>query len=572
MSMPTKGGRRRTTSGAWPELPRVPVTLAQLSREVGTWDGQMQTAWNDLLTKLDRLTLEGRDITVNIGQGGVSNRALGNAGGVTATTGTSILTLLQAQLGDAFAEIRRLDEVVVTQDSALARSTVELTARIATNQARIRQSLSAYATRVFAEAKKSEAISASTAYTNAAITTEQTARADADSALTTSIETLDAQVNDPTTGLPNAHARVTTEASARASADSALTTSITTLDAQVNHPTTGLPNAHARVTSEASARASADTALSSSITTLTATVNDPSTGLAAAHTAVTIEASARASADGQIHARWGVNIDSNGRVTGRINLNGTNGTTTLDLLATTIRMFDGTNDLPLFNLTDGILYLQNVVAEQIKANIQITTPKIIGGVLTMEGDSKIVSDAAAGIVRINGGTTDGQASGGQLDVMGNSHPTTPGAVLITPGDHADARVEIRDRTGATRIHVRDDGMIVLTDVIADDILADSYDTPSARRLKTRIRAMKDGMTLVRKLRGVRFDWKYRPTKNDIGFIAEDVARVVPAVVRRSARGRVEGLDYGRLTPVLVEAAKDLDRRLARIERVLALGV
>jgi hypothetical protein len=304
------------------------------------------------------------------------------------------------------AYIEEISRVIATTEYALAEKITHLHAQITTagglSEADVMTILTAYATKTFAEAKKTEAITASYGYTDASISTEQLARANADSAISSSVSTLDAQVNHATTGLPNAHARITSEETARATADTAISTSVTTLDAQVNnattglpnaharitseetartnadsaisssvstldaqvnHATTGLPNAHARITSEQTARANADSAITSNVNTLSAQVNDPTTGLPAAHSAVTTEASARANADGSIHAHWGIRLDANGRVIGRINLNGTNGTSTLDFDAGTIRMWNGSSAVAPFVLEGGVVTMQNVVVK-----------------------------------------------------------------------------------------------------------------------------------------------------------------------------------------------------------------
>lgn len=366
---------------------------------------------------------------------------------------------LVARLGDAEAKIKRVDEVIVTRDTALARTTEDIRAKIADNSANITTIKSSYATRTFAEAKKTEAIEASTAITTASVTAEALARATADMAIASTVTTVSAQVNHPTTGLPAAHAAVTNEATARATADTAIASTVTTLSAQVNNPTTGLPAAHAAVTNEATARASADGTLSSQITTLSGTVGTVSA-------AVTTETSNRIAADGAIHQHWGVSLDVNNRITGRVRLDGTGATSTFTILADAIRFYNGTSDIAPFTVSGGVVYLTNVVAEVLKANIQIQTPEIVGGILKLDGTCSIVSDTMDGadtsLVRINGGGSDGQWRGGQLDVFGNEHGAAPGSVLLTPGDAASAAVRLRDRNGTDRVIVEPGGTITLT--------------------------------------------------------------------------------------------------------------
>jgi flagellar motility protein MotE (MotC chaperone) len=74
------------------------------------------------------------------------------------------------------------------------------------------------------------------------------------------------------------------------------------------------------------------------------------------------------------------------------------------------------------------------------------------------------------------------------------------------------------------------------------------------------------------LRGVTYTWKADPNQRlDYGFIAEEVAQVVPELVSLDATGQhAEGLDYARLLPILVESLKAQQRVIEARERELAL--
>jgi hypothetical protein len=85
---------------------------------------------------------------------------------------------------------------------------------------------------------------------------------------------------------------------------------------------------------------------------------------------------------------------------------------------------------------------------------------------------------------------------------------------------------------------------------------------SSMRLKEDIRPIPNALEKVLALRGVNFRWKPEyGGGEDIGFIMEEVDRVVPEVVQRSERtGELLGMDYARLTALLVEALKEEHRR------------
>jgi hypothetical protein len=112
-----------------------------------------------------------------------------------------------------------------------------------------------------------------------------------------------------------------------------------------------------------------------------------------------------------------------------------------------------------------------------------------------------------------------------------------------------------------------------------NVLANNIAVPSSIRFKDHVSTMDDALESLMKLEGVRFDWKpewakQRPGReHDIGFVAEDVAKVFPEVVFYDEDGNVTGMDYSRLTAVAVQAIKELkaenDDLKARLERIEA---
>jgi hypothetical protein len=115
--------------------------------------------------------------------------------------------------------------------------------------------------------------------------------------------------------------------------------------------------------------------------------------------------------------------------------------------------------------------------------------------------------------------------------------------------------------------------------VAGNVLANNVAVPSSGRFKHNVAPMEDALERLLKLRGVTFDWneefaKQRPGReHDIGFVAEDVAKVFPEVVFYDESGNVTGMDYSRLTAVAVQAIKQLkaenDDLKARLERIEA---
>ena len=97
-------------------------------------------------------------------------------------------------------------------------------------------------------------------------------------------------------------------------------------------------------------------------------------------------------------------------------------------------------------------------------------------------------------------------------------------------------------------------------------VSDSWETYSSRRWKTNIQTLPDALAKVEQLRGVSYDLK-ESGKHEVGVIAEEVGAVVPEVVSYEENGKdARGVDYSRLTALLIEATKEQQRELAKALR------
>ena len=67
--------------------------------------------------------------------------------------------------------------------------------------------------------------------------------------------------------------------------------------------------------------------------------------------------------------------------------------------------------------------------------------------------------------------------------------------------------------------------------------------------------------------GVYFDWdEEHGGKHDMGFIAEEVGKVVPEIVSYEPdRVYATGVDYGAITPMLVQAIKEQQRQIEELK-------
>ena len=91
--------------------------------------------------------------------------------------------------------------------------------------------------------------------------------------------------------------------------------------------------------------------------------------------------------------------------------------------------------------------------------------------------------------------------------------------------------------------------------------ADGWSTYSSRRWKTNIQTLPNALAKVEQLRGVSYELK-GSGKHEIGVIAEEVGEVVPEVVSFEENGKdAQGVDYSRLTALLIEGMKQQQRQI-----------
>lgn len=268
-------------------------------------------------------------------------------------------------------------------------------------------------------------LTSSVAGNTAAISSEASTRASADSALSTLITNLTSTVGTNT-------AAISTEQTARANADTALATDITNLTATVGTNT-------ASITTEATARANADTALATDITNLTATVGTVSAS-------VTTEAAARAAADNTISARYGVELNANGYVTGFKQINdGSSGT--FKILADKFLVVDP-------SASAGVAGEQVFVIESgaVKMNAAFIKDLTVDNI---EGDVNTITYFSSSGSKTFGGTSAGYVELTTVDCAANTAGKAhrPTLNMIFSGrfenDTAEVKVEVATLTGGS---------------------------------------------------------------------------------------------------------------------------
>jgi len=101
---------------------------------------------------------------------------------------------------------------------------------------------------------------------------------------------------------------------------------------------------------------------------------------------------------------------------------------------------------------------------------------------------------------------------------------------------------------------------------------------SDERLKKNIKVIDNGLEKVLALRGVTYEWKDSEHDNDssstnttperMGVIAQELLDIVPEVVTHDKENDRYGVEYGHLTGLLIEAIKDLNKKVEDLEKKL----
>ncbi len=134
-----------------------------------------------------------------------------------------------------------------------------------------------------------------------------------------------------------------------------------------------------------------------------------------------------------------------------------------------------------------------------------------------------------------------------------------GGVKIFAGDVPQLQVS------AGQVTVRD------SLVVGGPAQAQTLTLTSSARYKANVRPISSALNTIARLQGVSYDWDAaHGGKPDIGFIAEDVAKVVPELVTMEDNGvDAKGMDYSHLTALLVEGIKELRAQNADKDAQLA---
>jgi hypothetical protein len=194
---------------------------------------------------------------------------------------------------------------------------------------------------------------------------------------------------------------------------------------------------------------------------------------------------------------------------------------------------------------------------------------------------RITSDGYVGIGVTNPGGYNSHGrnlvvnSGGNTGISIISGSSSSGSLLFGDGtggtaayrgkieyDHSNDQFEIRTAATVNGLFSSAGTLTVAGDVIA-------YGSPSDKRLKENIKPIESALDKVSKLQGVTFNWKESGSilelKEDVGFIAQDVQKVMPELVRENKDGMLSMRHQG-IAPILLEAIKELKAEIEELKK------
>jgi hypothetical protein len=149
----------------------------------------------------------------------------------------------------------------------------------------------------------------------------------------------------------------------------------------------------------------------------------------------------------------------------------------------------------------------------------------------------------------------------EFELKGAEVTKATGPIIYMYADDVDAMVGIGTTSPSQELHV--EGSICYTGSIG---------ACSDARYKTDVNSLDNALDRVSRLRGVSFNWKKDQfpqhkfsEKEQVGLIAQEVKDVVPQVVSEDGDGYYN-VDYTKLTPLLIEAIKELKDQNQKLQQ------
>jgi CII-binding regulator of phage lambda lysogenization HflD len=119
-------------------------------------------------------------------------------------------------------------------------------------------------------------------------------------------------------------------------------------------------------------------------------------------------------------------------------------------------------------------------------------------------------------------------------------------------------------------NVTSDKTAYFNKVVSENIECSNFTGVSDERLKKNIVDLKNVGKDLDKLRTVGFDWKSN-NEADIGFIAQDVEKIFPTLVKTNKDG-FKSVKYINFVPILVQGYREQAEELRKLKKILMIGL
>jgi len=228
------------------------------------------------------------------------------------------------------------------------------------------------------------------------------------------------------------------------------------------------------------------------------------------------------------------------------------------------------DDLVIDRETGGITIYGHTGAGSGRIAFGTATNNAIGSVVYQHTDNSMRFN-------VNGAERMRIDSSGRFIVGSITAVTTNVAGVMLSRVGTQGRIEI----GSTSTSAQDLAYFINPNGIVGSIqtsgTSTTYSTSSDYRLKENITEITDGINRVKQLNPSRFNFIADPDKIVDGFIAHEIQGIVPEavsgekdVVDLDGNPKYQGVDYGRITPLLTAALKEAIEKIEMLEARIAV--
>ncbi len=161
---------------------------------------------------------------------------------------------------------------------------------------------------------------------------------------------------------------------------------------------------------------------------------------------------------------------------------------------------------------------------------------------------------------------------GRVSIMNTANGGTVNETILISSNNGSGGgfMDLRDSGGLNTISLdgQNGNISANGDVFGNTLTSsDGMVQTSDRRLKKNIQGLNKPLEKVSALRGVSYQWKdeSKSQRNQIGVIAQEVEEIYPEFVITNDEG-MKAVNYAQMTAVLIEAIKELNVKVERLEK------